>query len=245
MRMESHGPSWLFDWLNCFPCISSCRVKNPDYSEGLTEQTPRLQVSKCGTVISLEGRFVDNIAKLGPLPIGREVPAELAGIIVGILDMIHDGDGDGVAHATRSWMKTRCQSLLHIIDVSPMFSPPSPPPVNGPFEGLNRLQCHHLALMSILRNQGWSTTAQYHRAMLLQFVHYRFCKTSKGLFGFVPVESRVGDVVAFLRGGSAPFILRPVDEGYFTLVGEGYVYGLMYWQNPQVKQVPIQTIRLR
>jgi hypothetical protein len=38
-----------------------------------------------------------------------------------------------------------------------------------------------------------------------------------------------GDVCAVLLGADVPFLLRPVaEEGTFQLVGQLYVYGVMY-----------------
>ncbi|KAF2997712.1 hypothetical protein E8E13_006795 [Curvularia kusanoi] len=54
-----------------------------------------------------------------------------------------------------------------------------------------------------------------------------FCRTEQhGLLGWVPKNSVVGDVVAVLTGGSMPIVLRPHD-GYYTVVGDAYVHGIM------------------
>ncbi|KAF2823081.1 hypothetical protein CC86DRAFT_409849 [Ophiobolus disseminans] len=58
---------------------------------------------------------------------------------------------------------------------------------------------------------------------------WRFVVTKKGFVGTVPKSARVGDVVAIMKGGRVPFILRKSEgrDGAFRLVGEGYVHGLM------------------
>ncbi|KAJ4138533.1 hypothetical protein NW768_002372 [Fusarium equiseti] len=75
----------------------------------------------------------------------------------------------------------------------------------------------------------------------------RFCKTSKGMFGMLAKEVRVGDSVWVLKGCRLPLVLRPSLShlGTFEVVGCGSVYGLM---NGKVLQMPrsyCQEITLR
>jgi hypothetical protein len=48
-----------------------------------------------------------------------------------------------------------------------------------------------------------------------------------GLLACMPLETRVGDVVVVLFGGWVPYVLRPVGDGEFELVGHCYVHGIM------------------
>ena len=58
-------------------------------------------------------------------------------------------------------------------------------------------------------------------------VHKRvFFQTSKGFLGLGPQLMQAGDVVCMLFRERVPFILRPKD-GYYRLVGECYVHGVM------------------
>lgn len=52
--------------------------------------------------------------------------------------------------------------------------------------------------------------------------------TEKGYIGLVPASSRAGDRIAILKGGAVPFVLREAANGCWTLVGEGYVHGIMH-----------------
>lgn len=51
--------------------------------------------------------------------------------------------------------------------------------------------------------------------------------TAGGLIGSFPSTVRAGDVVVVLFGGWVPFVLRPVGEDVFELVGACYVHGIM------------------
>lgn len=54
----------------------------------------------------------------------------------------------------------------------------------------------------------------------------RFMKTQQGRIGLIPPYAEKGDVVAVLTGGHVPIILRPHD-GFYTVLGDAYVHGIM------------------
>lgn len=58
---------------------------------------------------------------------------------------------------------------------------------------------------------------------------WRFVITKRGYVGVVPGLSKVGDVVAIVKGGCVPFIVRESKDrlGKWRLVGECYVHGIM------------------
>ncbi|VUC33479.1 unnamed protein product [Clonostachys rosea] len=58
--------------------------------------------------------------------------------------------------------------------------------------------------------------------------HRNLFVTKKGYIGLAPWNAVVGDLVAVLKGGKTPFLLRPaIEDRSFELVGEIFVYGLM------------------
>lgn len=52
--------------------------------------------------------------------------------------------------------------------------------------------------------------------------------TSKGYVGWIPETARLGDTVALLAGAPFPFILRKRPDGYFSVVGDAYIQGIMH-----------------
>jgi len=54
-----------------------------------------------------------------------------------------------------------------------------------------------------------------------------FITTRTGYVGLAPVETRPGDVVAILLGCRWPLVLRLCNSGFYQLVGECYIHGLM------------------
>jgi len=64
--------------------------------------------------------------------------------------------------------------------------------------------------------------------------------TLNGYMGLGPKVSKPGDVVCVLGGGMVPILLRPAN-GYFQVVGESYVHGIMegeavqLWKDKKLK----------
>ncbi|KAF4633367.1 hypothetical protein G7Y89_g4750 [Cudoniella acicularis] len=56
----------------------------------------------------------------------------------------------------------------------------------------------------------------------------RFCKTASGRLGFVPNSAQEGDVICIMYGGEVPYVLRPAKSGFFKLVGECFIDGIMH-----------------
>lgn len=59
---------------------------------------------------------------------------------------------------------------------------------------------------------------------LLDRIMFRTCS---GRIGLGPCTMRFGDEIFLLRGGNAPFLLRPDANGTCRLMGHGYVHGIM------------------
>ena len=63
-----------------------------------------------------------------------------------------------------------------------------------------------------------------------------FTRTEKGFFGLVPTIAVQGDCVAVFSGVKDPYVLRPVSNGVYKIVGHCYVQGIMYGEAIQAMQ---------
>lgn len=52
--------------------------------------------------------------------------------------------------------------------------------------------------------------------------------TSKGYLGWIPETARSGDMIALLARAPCPIILRKRPDGYFSVVGDAYIEGIMH-----------------
>ncbi|KAK5991426.1 Heterokaryon incompatibility 6-like protein [Cladobotryum mycophilum] len=78
----------------------------------------------------------------------------------------------------------------------------------------------------------WQMVAKF----LTRVPNAEACLTRKGYAGIVPGGTRPGDCIFVPHGANVPFLLRRVsDTKYFELLGEAYVYGIMYYEHSPVK----------
>jgi hypothetical protein len=68
------------------------------------------------------------------------------------------------------------------------------------------------------------------RQMRLYCIGHSFIVTQKGYYALGPRITRPGDQCYVLHGANVPFVLRPVSENRFKLLGEAYVHGFMEGQ---------------
>jgi hypothetical protein len=67
----------------------------------------------------------------------------------------------------------------------------------------------------------------YSNAAITSCLYRSFATTRKGYMALVPRKATPGQLVCMLRGGNVPFVLSRRGDGYFELVGEAYVHGIM------------------
>lgn len=56
---------------------------------------------------------------------------------------------------------------------------------------------------------------------------FSFVVTENGYVGWVPEASKIGDCVCVVAGGQAPFTMRKLPGGFYQLIGECYIHGIM------------------
>lgn len=89
-----------------------------------------------------------------------------------------------------------------------------------------------------------SQTGAFSKALTLGGSSRCFGTTAEGYMGLFPSAAQVGDLVCVLFGGVVPFLLRE-HVGYFELVGECYVHGVMEGQAVEGQKVDIRTFILK
>ncbi|KAF4424738.1 hypothetical protein F53441_14220 [Fusarium austroafricanum] len=82
--------------------------------------------------------------------------------------------------------------------------------------------------LKVLKPTGGSELKYYNTDKLPTCMQPCFFATTSGLFGLCPWRSKEGDVIVLLDGGNVPYLLRPVGEGRYELVGECFVQGIMH-----------------
>jgi hypothetical protein len=59
----------------------------------------------------------------------------------------------------------------------------------------------------------------------------RFCITKNNALACVPKASRRGDIICVLFGGEVPYVLRPNGFGFYHVIGECHVHGVMHGES--------------
>ncbi|PMD47176.1 HET-domain-containing protein [Hyaloscypha variabilis F] len=77
------------------------------------------------------------------------------------------------------------------------------------------------------REKDEAYTRHFSNAAIMICLNRSFVTTSNGYLALVPRLTVPGHLVCVLRGGNVPFILKSREDGYFELVGEAYVHGIM------------------
>jgi hypothetical protein len=75
---------------------------------------------------------------------------------------------------------------------------------------------------------------------------WKFVVTKRGYVGIVPDLAQVGDIVAIMKGGCVPFLLKRGETrpGAVRLVGECYIHGIMDGQGIWLPGVVERRFRL-
>ncbi|KAJ4347159.1 uncharacterized protein N0V89_011097 [Didymosphaeria variabile] len=71
-----------------------------------------------------------------------------------------------------------------------------------------------------------------------------FVRSEKGYFGLAPSLAMKGDLIAVFAHAALPYIIRPVSEGDYKLIGHCYVHGIMNGEAFETLSLPITEINL-
>lgn len=71
------------------------------------------------------------------------------------------------------------------------------------------------------------TARQYESNLGVTALNRRFCATSKRYLGWIPASASTNDIICIFKGGPVPYVLRPVDDDHYILIGECCVHGIM------------------
>ncbi|KAG5961768.1 hypothetical protein E4U58_004112 [Claviceps cyperi] len=70
--------------------------------------------------------------------------------------------------------------------------------------------------------------AAYASSLAITVNRHALCVTREHLIGLVPLLAKEGDMIVVMHGCDVPYVLRRTQEqGYYQLVGEAYVHGVM------------------
>jgi hypothetical protein len=93
----------------------------------------------------------------------------------------------------------------------------------------------HNDVSALLRGHRISENAEIARYQRLYYENYHaiaagmdFFLTDDSFVGWGRPGCREGDTIFLVPGSNAPIVLREEDEGFYRLIGDAYVHGIMY-----------------
>lgn len=113
-------------------------------------------------------------------------------------------------------------------------------------EDINPSAVYAMNLGQISANSYHNQGVNYLTALQDTLHGWRFAVTKQGYVGTVPKLAELGDVVAIMKGGRVPFILKRslTRPGAFRLVGECYIHGMMNGEALSLPEVVEGSFRL-
>jgi hypothetical protein len=72
------------------------------------------------------------------------------------------------------------------------------------------------------------STVEFQLGCLHHFSRSRACLTNKGYICRAPRTVAAGDVIAVFAGAEVPYLLRPIGQNQYQLLGNCYCHGIMY-----------------
>ncbi|MCJ1254925.1 hypothetical protein MMC24_002741 [Lignoscripta atroalba] len=247
-RNISNLPSWVPDWTTLFrqPLASSLY-------KAAANTGPGVKVLSCGLKLSVSGIRIDRVAKVG-IPLnyhggraydgsGESIAGRaefsvlfqahmLADWIVRSLGRypIHEDISDVIwrtATVDRTWAGGRstaqnCDAYHAFLAALPMGQTISTASATAARD--YELACARAKASKPISREMWTPFS----LMILESQQGRVLGVmSQGFLGVLPSDARVDDIIVIFFGGRVPFVLRPLDDGEFELVGPCYIHGIM------------------
>jgi hypothetical protein len=86
---------------------------------------------------------------------------------------------------------------------------------------------HEAWLLDSLNDESSSERNEYQKLMQRTSYIMNFCITKKRLAGYLQQGSQEADVICIFAGSTVPHIIRKLPNGYYQLIGEAYIHGIM------------------
>ena len=234
--LEENLPTWVPDWGAA--TFYKCLFLNASF-KALSRSPPHILLSDSQTHLTLRGVRLDTIRVVGSKqawkdewrPKGSAMPGDLETSLLAKEFINEAKDIATEAFSPREYLVEMLWRTLIVNSTHGYQETASqaPPGYAQSFAAYCELVDH-----IVRRDASQATTSLYFKAMDFDqaFSSYgggRVFGITKGLrMGMYPNTAQHGDIVFAPMGANVPFVLREADNGYYRLVGECYLHGVMY-----------------
>ncbi|KPM35593.1 hypothetical protein AK830_g10990 [Neonectria ditissima] len=237
-------PSWV-------PDLTAQGSYNPQVSYTIRPQLffaggslkKPIRISKEGTLLHLEGRFVDKVKAMA----------------TSLHEVAFPSDADiapkqGIASRVKMWMRNWIQECSEIASGGGFTSLPA-----SQRPGFAKaMLCETMGMRDPVPEEVISAASVYmdylcdyftktftpeeiapiretllihgpmvEQSLMVMASSRRFCTTEQSRFGQVRKEAVAGDLFCVISGAEIPYLLRPAGRETYTLIGEAYLLGVM------------------
>jgi hypothetical protein len=264
--VASKLPSWVPDWRTIGNVHPFTRYSDRTKFCASGGMPPEAWHSDNKTVLHVTGVHIDTISKLGSDPTFTKAVAVFEITTAKIVAIVRSfswlqecrdmsRDTDGVLSAKRSnelWRTLTCGLTGDGFPVrdrySDYFSKYMDFMLNAPERFAGYLIDAETSPDEVRgldeASASFETHAHIEAALDKWSSKRRFSVTYAGRLACVPLGSRRGDIICILFGGEVPYVLRPIGDGYFAIVGECYVDDIMHGEGLSL-DVASREFRLR
>lgn len=240
-------PSWVPDWIysnECRAVIAATVVKTKFCSAG--DSQPTLSISADKKILTIRGAVIDTISQLdhsvhyGEEDLKLDHCTEAGQARMDLRSKANAENFEALAEAAYEFPggHTREESLWRTLCCDQTTEIP-----------VQRAPVEYAIAYKVCRKQHEATNAEghidldafsrsivredllhytaFHNTVLRHCTGRNLCVTTGGYLGNVPDGSLNGDKICILFGSAVPLVLRECEGGFFKLVGECYIHGIM------------------
>lgn len=235
-------PSWALDWsqpLDTWKLITGNLHRKPPKAAGAYPS----DVSVDGNVMQLQGVVFDRVHRTGLTP--GEVDAAYREQHPNLAAVAEEDPERAHVLVARDWLK-RFQTLVSLANVTSQtvlrtsldgcaFT--SDQAAVREFSEAEYQQLVHQRIITDTQKLRRGTI-EYANEIMGRMVTKRPFVTATAYVGIGPEALSTGDIIALFFGADLPFVLRPVGQDTFRLVGPAYVDGIMYGEFLDTRPLP-------
>lgn len=223
-------PSWVPDWSTSIPASFGLRQLGRFHASGKDSSAkPTFSSDRYGNrILTLHGYRVDTVKtslRRGQYP-SRKSCSDCETAVRDVVDLFQELSRIETAAYPTSESRSEALWRTPIADCDAVFNIQRkyrPPATVRMKESYNTL----MSLSSKDSCRDLRARAYLH-VMKLVSARRRLFVSQRGYLGLGADTIRRGDVICLLFGGDSPLILRDTRSGYYKLVGEAYIHGIMH-----------------
>lgn len=240
-------PSWVPDLtLQDFDSITGYTVREGKFSAG-ANRVPEISIQPRTSRLLCQGIIFDRIGKLSRCIIEEPEP-ELPSKVPGYLKEAREwkirlvirqqqyfkhceeliSDGGGIGSLSPERLSAFCKTMVcERLGLSNRSTEDISIPFMEYFHGvMGMMDENDIAALGAF-SRCYKFSAMIEPTLTAMAFPRRLCITADDRVGQAPRRAKVGDLICILFGGEVPFVIRPTENGAYTLVGECYINGVM------------------